>query len=101
MFTDKVEFNLEQEVYILISIDFEKAPLGNSIKVTLFFLPPPPYKNELGANLCLTFHSWSPYTLFEILLSFNSACTVVAFLSRLENKSATNPIANMKIGSMV
>lgn len=37
MLTDEVEFNLEKEVCIPISIDFEKAPLVSIIKVTLFY----------------------------------------------------------------
>uniref|UniRef100_UPI0022E5283B hypothetical protein n=1 Tax=Hungatella hathewayi TaxID=154046 RepID=UPI0022E5283B len=51
------------EACILISIDFEKAPLGSSIKVTLFFID---IETEFLANLYLTFHSWSPVDVHNI-----------------------------------
>lgn len=60
MLTDEVEFNLEKEVCIPISIDFEKAPLGNSTKVTLFYVN---IKKRFFANLWLTIHGWSPNIL--------------------------------------
>ena len=58
MLTDDVEFNLEEEVCIPISGDFENAHLESFIKVTLFTTDT---KKNFFANLYLTFHSWSPY----------------------------------------
>lgn len=46
-----------------ISIDFKKAPKGALLKLPFFTTD---MKKKFFANLCLTFHSWSPRILYTL-----------------------------------